>query len=310
VQDIEPGHVVVRTADDLQVVGDLVRTDAAGGTDAVVRTDAVGGTDAVGDGTFEGALAATQRSAEAALKAAAGVTRDLRKASASARTGQVRDLRKALASAQSAARTLAEQVERLHGVFDLDEAEHLASGAFTKELLATAEARGVAIFEEEDRLLCYPSLLRILPGEAAVEIDKVRERRLRPSVLVDLLAATQQRAPRFKPEAFLDSLRAGYELVVAGEQKKADGVVRLVDVWSVLTMLPGQRGQYSKQEFARDLYLLDQSGVTSTSRSPRELRWAASTGTKGAGVLVTVARSGQRQYYWGVSFTLGDQVVG
>ncbi len=195
-------------------------------------------------------------------------------------------------------------------MFDLDEAEHLASGAFAKELLAAAQSRGVAIFEEEDRLLCYPSLVRILPGEAAVEIDKVRERRLRPSVLVDVLAATQQRAPRFKPEQFLDSLRAGYELVVAGEQKKADGVVRLVDVWSVLTMLPGQRGQYSKQEFARDLYLLDQSGATSTPRSPRELRWAASTGTKGAGVLVTVARSGQRQYYWGVSFTLGDQSVG
>jgi hypothetical protein len=147
-------------------------------------------------------------------------------------------------------------------------------------------------------------LLRLLPGEAAVEIDKVRERRVRPSVLVDRLARTQQRAPRFKAETFLDSLRAGYELLVSSGDKKPDGVVRLVDVWSVLTMLPGQRGQYSKQEFARDLYLLDQSGVTSTPRNPRELRWSASTGTKGAGVLVTVALSGQRQYYWGVSFTL------
>ena len=71
-------------------------------------------------------------------------------------------------------------------------------------------------------------------------------------------------------------------------------------------MLPGQRGQYSKQEFARDLYLLDQSGVTHTARSPRQLRWSASTGTKGAGVLVTVARGGQRQYYWGAFFTIND----
>lgn len=302
-QDIEPGRIELAPTGDLRVVDNLAQADAVSGAVAA------GGTAVAGDGTVEGALAATQQAAEFALKAAAGMTRDLKKASASARTGQIRDLRKALASARSAALALTDQVERLHEVFDLDEAEYLASGAFTKELLAAAESRGVAIFEEEDRLLCYPSLVRILPGEAAVEIDKVRERRLRPSVLVDLLAATQQRAPRFKPEAFLDSLRAGYELVVAGEQKKADGVVRLVDVWSVLTMLPGQRGQYSKQEFARDLYLLDQSGVTSTPRSPRELRWAASTGTKGAGVLVTVARSGQRQYYWGVSFTLGDQGV-
>ena len=84
-------------------------------------------------------------------------------------------------------------------------------------------------------------------------------------------------------------------------------MVRLVDIWSTLTMLPGQRVQYSKQEFARDLYLLDQSGVTSTARSLRTLRWSASTGTKGAGTLVTVARNGQQQRYWGVSFTAPDE---
>jgi hypothetical protein len=270
-------------------------------TDGPVLTDeAVDG----GAGTLEETLAATERAVDSALKSAALVTRELRKALAGARSGQVRDARKALAAALAAADGLAAEARALHDGFDPNEQEYLATGGYTKELLAAAEAKGVAIFEEEDRLLCYPSLLRVLPGEAAVEIDKVRERRIRPSVLVDLLARTQQRAPRFKAEAFLDSLRAGYELVVASEGKKADGVVRLVDVWSVLTMLPGQRGQYSKQEFARDLYLLDQSGVTRTARSPRELRWSASTGTKGSGVLVTVARSGQRQYYWGVSFTV------
>jgi hypothetical protein len=255
-------------------------------------------------GTLEATLAATERAADSALRSAAAVTRELRNAVTDARTGQIRGLRKALASAQAATEALAEQSRALRDGFDLDEQDYLASGAYTKELLAAAEAKGVMMFEEEDRLLCYPSLLRLLPGEAAVEIDKVRERRVRPSVLVDRLARTQQRAPRFKAETFLDSLRAGYELLVSSGDKKPDGVVRLVDVWSVLTMLPGQRGQYSKQEFARDLYLLDQSGVTSTPRNPRELRWSASTGTKGAGVLVTVALSGQRQYYWGVSFTL------
>ena len=259
-----------------------------------------------GVGTMEETLAATERAVDGALKSAAAVTRDLRKALAGARTGQVRDARKTLAAADAAAAALAAEVRALRDGFDLDEQDYLASGGYTKELLATAEAKGVTIFEEEDRLLCYPSLLRVVPGEAAVEIDKVRERRIRPSVLVDLLAKPQQRAPRFKAEVFLDSLRAGYETVVASEGKKADAVVRLVDVWTMLTMLPGQRGQYSKQEFARDLYLLDQSGVTRTAKNARELRWSASTGTKGAGVLVTVARSGQRQYYWGVSFTTDD----
>jgi hypothetical protein len=258
--------------------------------------------------TFEGTLVAAERALDSALKAATAATRELRRARVGAKNGQVRDLRKALQSAQVAAVGLAEEVRAAHEGFNFDENEYLASGAYTKELLAAAAAAGVAMYEEDERLLCYPALLRVLPGDAVVDIDRVRERRLRPSVLVGLLAAAQERAPRFKPEAFLDSLRGGYELVVARDGKTAGGVVRLVDIWAVLTMLPGQAREYTKQEFARDLYLLDQSGVTGTGRSPRQLRWSASTGTKGTGVLTTVARSGQQQRYWGVSFS-ADEVM-
>jgi hypothetical protein len=35
------------------------------------------------------------------------------------------------------------------------------------------------------------------------------------------------------------------------------------------------------------------------------LRWHASSGTRSAGVLTTVARTGQQQRYWGVSFSAG-----
>jgi hypothetical protein len=256
-----------------------------------------------GTRVFEETLATTERDVDGALRAANVAVRELKRALASARTGQVRDLRKALTAARTAAAGLADGTRVLDDGFDFDDQAYLASGAYVKELLAEARARGVVIVEDDDRLLCYPSLLRLLPGDAVIEIDKVRERRLRPSVLVAALARAQERGPRFKAEAFLDSLRMAYELVVASEGKRADGVVRLVDIWAALTMLPGQRGQYSKQEFARDLYLLDQSGVTRTTRSPRTLLWSASTGTKGGGTLVTVARSGQQQRYWGVSFT-------
>jgi hypothetical protein len=208
---------------------------------------------------------------DGALRAANVAVRELKRALASARTGQVRDLRKALTAARTAAAGLADGTRALEDGFDFDDQAYLGSGAYVKELLAEAEARGVVIVEDDDRLLCYPSLLRLLPGDAVIEIDKVRERRLRPSVLVAALARAQERGPRFKADAFLDSLRTAYELVVASEGKRADGVVRLVDIWAALTILPGQRGQYSKQEFARDLYLLDQSGVTRTTRSPRKL---------------------------------------
>jgi hypothetical protein len=84
--------------------------------------------------------------------------------------------------------------------------------------------------------------------------------------------------------------------------KKPDAVVRLVDIWSVLTLLPGQAKEYTRPEFARDLYLLDQSSERVT-KAGRALRWHASSCTRTAGVLTTVARTGQQQRYWGVSFT-------
>lgn len=248
------------------------------------------------DDGLEAALAAAQADAEAVLKSAAAVTKELKKARAGAVTGQVRDLRKALDAAAALSAELAASVVQARAGFDVDEGDYLASGGYAKELLALAAERGVAMFEEDERLLCYPSLLKLLPGDAAVEIDRRREKRLRPSVVVEALAAAQQRPPRFKAEPFLESVAGAYALL-GGE-----GVVRLFDVWEVLTLLPGQARDYTKPEFARDLYLLDQSRVTRT-KAGLGLRWHASSGTRGAGVLTTVAKTGQQQRYWGVSFT-------
>jgi hypothetical protein len=252
-------------------------------------------------GRFESALSAAQGGAEAALKSAAGLTRELRKAKAAAASGQVREFRRALDAATGLADGLAAAVQEARESFDIEETAYLTAGDYAKELLAMAAERGVAMFEEDDRLLCYPSIVRVVPGDSVVEIDRRRERRLRPSVLIGLLAAAQQRPPRFHAEQFLESLARGYELVVGNEAKKRDAVVRLVDIWSVLTLLPGQGKEYTRPEFARDLYLLDQSGGRQT-KDGRTLRWHASTGTRSAGVLTTVARTGQQQRYWGVSF--------
>ena len=259
--------------------------------------------------SLEAALVATEKALDEALRGANAAVRELKRALGAAHTGQIRDLRKALAAAQTAADGVATDTRALGNTFDFDERAYLSSGEYVKELLAEASSRGLSIVEgDDDRLLCYPSLLRVLPGDAAIEIDKVRDRRLRPSVLVGALARAQERGVRFKAEQFLDSLRSAYELRAAADGKRDDAVIRLVDLWTLLTMMPGQRTQYTRQEFARDLYLLDQSGVTHTDRSPRTLRWSASTGTKGPGVLTTVTRNGQEQRYWGVSFT-ADQAA-
>lgn len=257
------------------------------------------------DGPLESALAATEQQVDAALKATAAVARELKRAKTGAARGQVRDLRRTLSAAAVLAQDAARVTEDTASSFDIDEQEHLASGSYAKELLDAATAHGVTMVEADERLLCYPSLVRVLPGDAAVEIDRRREKRLRPSVLVGLLAAAQARPPRFRPQPFLDSLAAGYDLVRSREQQRDAVVVRLVDVWGVLTLLPGQQRDYTRPEFARDLYLLDSSGV-SAAKGGRVLRWHASSGTRGAGMLTTVAQTGQQQRYWGISFVDGS----
>lgn len=251
---------------------------------------------------FEDALAQAESDCEAALRAGAALTRELKRARHAAALGNVRDLRRALQAAAGFAGELHDQVEAAEAGYDVDEAEALGSGAYAKELLAAAAQRDVSIFEEDERLLCYPSIVRVLAGDLALDVDRRRVRNLRPSVVVEQLARAQQAGPRFRPEPFLASLLAGYDLVVARQGKTAGAVVRLLDVYGVLTLLPGQSRDYTKPEFARDLYLLDQSGVTVVGATGRRLRWAASSGTRQAGVLSTVAKSGQQQRYWGIAF--------
>ncbi len=253
------------------------------------------------NGELEAALAETEQQVDAALKATAALTRELKKAKHGAARGQLRDLRRALSAATGLAGHAARATESTAASFDMDEEEHMASGSYAKELLEMAAEQDVAIYEADDRLLCYPSLIKMLPSDAAVDIDRRREKRLRPSVLVGLLAAAQARPPRFRPEPFLDSLASAYDLVRSREQQRDGSVVRLVDVWAVLTLLPGQQRDYTRPEFARDLYLLDSSGVT-TVKSGRQLRWHASSGTRSSGTLTTVAQTGQQQLYWGISF--------
>jgi hypothetical protein len=253
-------------------------------------------------GYFENKLARAESDATDASATANLVLRELKRARHAAASGQVRDLRRALDLAAEVVRDLAAAIDSARAGYDVDEGELLATGSYAKELLASAAEAGVAMFEEDDRLLCYPSIVRLLPGDAVIEIDRKRVRGLRPSVIVAALARAQQAGARFKPDQFLVSLLKAYDLVLAQQHKSPGAVVRLVDVYGVLTLLPGQAREYTKPEFARDLYLLDQTGAVTTGAAGRTLRWAASTGTRQPGVLSTVAKSGQQQRYWGIAF--------
>lgn len=256
--------------------------------------------------SLEQALAKTETDADAACKAATAALRTLKKFRAAAQIGNLRELQKAIDTAGQAIADLEQQFAKAKTGWRFDEDAYLSNGAFVSEVLDAAAQAGVHIYERDDRLYCYPSLIRVLPNDRAVVIDKTRERRLRPSVLVRHLQELQNKPVRFRSEAFLESLYDAYSTAVktrGKDRRVTSAIVPLVEIYNLLTLLPGQAKEYSRQEFARDLYLLDQSGVM-TVRNGAAVSFHAARGNEPASkVIPIVTKEGQAKTYYGISFT-------
>src|SRR5205823_1430885 len=126
--------------------------------------------------SLEKALARTESDSEAVLKAAATATKAVKRFRAAAQVGNLRELRPALTAAEQAVTGLSRELARAKAGWDFDEEVYFANGAFSRELVETAQRMGVQVFEEDDRLYCYPVLVRLLSNERSVLIDKQRER--------------------------------------------------------------------------------------------------------------------------------------
>jgi len=256
--------------------------------------------------SLEASLQRTESDADASLRGAAAVTRALKRFRTLLHDGNLRDLPSARAAVEQSVAALQQQVAATTDGWDFDEAAYFADGAYSQELLETAGRMDVPMFEQDERLYCYPSLIQVLPAERMVMIDRARERRLRPSVVVEHLRTLNEHPPRFRPEAFLETLFSAYRVLIQRHGSAAlelSSVERLGQVYDLLTLLPGQSREYSRQEFARDLYLLDRSGITRT-RGGYLVSFPASTGTKSAGgVLTAITERGQERRYWGIAFT-------
>lgn len=256
--------------------------------------------------TLEAALAAVEGDADAAIKSLGAALKAAKRAKSAAAAGQVRDLAQAMDAAVGLAEAASESVGNLRRGWRFDVGEWFASGEYVKELLASAAEAGVKAFESDERILCYPVVVQVSASDSSVVVDKKKDRRVRPSVVVRSLAALAQRPPNFKAEAFIESLASAYDLVVRLKDSRPGAPVKLIDVHRVLTLLPGAARDYTRQEFARDMYLLDQSGIVET-KDGRRMTLPASAMTRGGGTLTTVTRSGQTKIYAGLAF--GDVVV-
>lgn len=255
---------------------------------------------------LERALAKTEADATATVKAAEAMMGCLRRFRACAKAGNLRELRSSIEAAERAMVGLRQQFVNAKEGWNFDDEAYFAEGLYLNELVAVGQQMGIRIFERDDRLYCYPVLIQVSAKDKAVLIDKRREPRVRPSVLVTRLKELQRRPPRFRPETFLAALFETYSKAAQIRGKdllQMAPVIPLLDIYELLTLLPGQAREYSKQEFARDIYLLHRSGID-TTKSGARVSFPASTGTKTPSRTVAViTEAGEEKRYYGICFT-------
>lgn len=256
---------------------------------------------------LEHACEETQRRIDTALKSVAKLTSGLKGGQKAARVGDLTALHKALAELEGhlqVARTETHSAAQSWSLSEDEEVAYFADGGFTDEFVADAEASGLQVSVEEGTIVCYPSLVKVDAARRCVLIDRKPYRSVRPSMLVAHLKAVQARPPRFKAAQFLESLYVAWDharhLRASGRQPGTD--VRVGDMYAALTIAPGSSREYSKPEFGRDLYLLEQSEERVTRKGAR-VHFGRSTGTKtSAGMITVVGEDGRRVDYSSIGF--------
>lgn len=250
--------------------------------------------------SLEMRLASVERDIDSIIRNLSAATSRARKAKRASQSGSVRDMASAVDELAVLVAAIKDSAIEVQKRSDIDVTDLIETGVFQKELLELAADEGLTMIESDGKILCYPTIIQLSPSDASVALDKKKERGIRPSYLIRKIRDLSQRQVKFRAEAFIEALASAYDLVIANKKRRDGSVVKLQDIYRVLTILPSSRS-YSKPEFARDLYLLDQSGVTQV-RDGRTLSLPASALTRSSGTLETVAKGGQVKLYAGISF--------
>lgn len=252
--------------------------------------------------TFEEGFEDVERSATGAARATTGLLTNLKQLRRAAQAGDISSIRRTSERLATAVDAVRQEVANARQAWPFDEHEEVAylEDGYEGELVAAASAIGLRIAAQDGRLLAYPSVVRVLPGERSVRIDRKRVAAVRPSRLSAQLKAAQSQKPRFAVERFLESLFRAYRRIVGDDGMGRS--VSLVEVHELLTLLPGMASEYSRSDLTRDIFTLDRSGVDRTKGGFR-VSLPASTGTKSArGSLSFVAPDGELVTYYAVRF--------
>lgn len=257
--------------------------------------------------SLESELLALEGVANQSLSELARLGKCIKQFSRCCRDGDLSGLRKARAEILNSLEQAQAQLEKLRDAWTYSEKEEeqfFASGAYTQELISVAKSAGVVVLEQEGSLACFPSVLKVRPAERAVAVDGKLVRAVHPKRLVGLLLDNQKKAGTTKVEDFLISLHRAYEMLT---RQRAAGVCKLLNIYEVLTLRPGQNRAYPLQQFCLDLYLLDASGIHRTPEGlPFRLDRGATASRNRTNLLSLVGRDGAEHTYYGIEFFQGD----
>ena len=263
---------------------------------------------------FERAFGDAERTAESTLKSAQELMKHVRALKKAAQIGNIAQVRRAQERIQEASNSLRQEAANASTSwpFSDDDERTYITDRYADELRAAAEGVGLNIYERDGNLISYPSVVRIMPSDRAVRVDRKKVSNIRPSHLAGLLLANQKKTSGFSSARFIESLYNVYSDIVSVDStdRMALGggrVVPLARVYKLMTALPGASREYNRSDFARDIYLIDANGPRVT-RKGAEVSFPSSTGTRrrSSDLFSFVGTDGQYVDYYGLRFTEAD----
>lgn len=264
---------------------------------------------------FEQACNIVEENAEETRKSATRVVSQARALVKAAQTGNITAINRTREKLKDILMELQEKVSVTdHWPYSEEEELELFTTRFQDELKAAAIEKELTLFERDGILISYPSIVRILPSDKAVRIDRKKVSTVRPSHLADLLLANQNKKSGFKSSQFIESLYAIYsDIVGKGHKGQKDlltvngEVVLLARIYKLMTALPGASREYDRSDFARDLYILDSDGPYQT-RKGNKVSFPSSTGARrrSSDLFSFVGPEGKAVEYYGIRFSQGE----
>ena len=257
--------------------------------------------------TFEEGFGAVETAAGSTAAKAAALAKAAKQLLKAAQDGKIDDVRRQSSRLTELLSSVAEHVERAAAGWPFTrEAEHdYLEQRFGAELCDRADRLGLKITPRDETLVCSPSIIRVNPAARAVTIDGRKRTAIRPSKLAADLRDIQRVGPRGNPQRFLEALYQAYRILASSGDSlfRSGQVIALEKVYDLLTTLPGSSRQYSRTDFARDLYLLDRSDVATTRSGDARVSFHHSTAARtGRGTFSFADPAGNLITYSSVQF--------